>query len=1047
MNRLAKNRILRVFISSTWVDLQPERQTVERGLQRMATIMSVGMASFGSRSCTPKDVCLSEVDRSDVYVGIFAHRYGAVDPESDLSLTELEYRKARQRNLPCLIYLKQEDVPVRPLFIESDIQAASKLKAFKDELKQQPVVSFFTRPEELATMIVADLHNLLGKLLAAEVAPTPAELLADRIRRPLEVMGYSVIQQEKTSEREIRLLCEVTDELGITQRALIGCVEGEIAASDVQTFEVGIRARSADVGMLISYTRIAPSAQDWANATQGRVQLFTLDKFYQLLVNFEPYINRLIADCETKSVPQYYIDLACTKHYFDEQARLVGKDTYWSIDHYIDSWLEEQGRNHISILGDAGTGKTWFCWHYAARQAKRYLADPEHNRIPILIALRDYTEATSIQQLITDTLINQYGLRLSGGYKAFEQINADGKLLLILDGFDEMVRMTDYQMVVNNFWELAMVVVPNSKVLLTCRTAYFRYADEARKVLGGEEMGQATITLPSPKFEVIHIQEFNDEQIIAVLQKRLGDHWQTYWERIKSTYDLANLSQCPAILNAIVETQPRLISFPQVNQATLYKSYTDLWLQKDVREERTFLSADDKHNFIQELAWEMYQTGTIVLHYSKLPELIKQHFRVQRDFAYDLRFQSFLVRDVEGNYRFAHKSFLEFFVAKKLAAVLGRGMKQKDFRETVSMWGRKSLSPEVAQFLRDLVEPEALWMLIEETKGKMFEHVKYAGGNAATVLSLQRETFAGRDISKTIMVGAGLAEPEIAEAKKQGAMLEEPTVPIVPSFDIPETLLRALKDDRCIVFVGSGVSIEAGLPSWGDFMQQIIERLCLDAADARKVDYYTLFQIASDKYPDSGRFELVEQLIKVIDVPALRPSEAHRLIAHLPITRFATTNYDTLLDLALVETKGNVRPVVSKYDLPHTGRVILLKLHGDIKQVGSLVLTRDDYLWHREQEKEVFETLRNWLTQMPSLFLGFSHRDPDIMSLIDVARLSLRQYRPPIFTVELEPSPLRVQELKSKRITPVIVPVGKGESKTDKFLSFLRFLDTCLQAR
>src|SRR5215216_4598876 len=96
----------RVFISSTWLDLQAEREALGKAINQMRGAEFVGMEFFGSRPDKPKDVCLQEVSQSDVYVGIFGHRYGYIDPESGLSMTELEYRQARCLNRPCLIYLK-----------------------------------------------------------------------------------------------------------------------------------------------------------------------------------------------------------------------------------------------------------------------------------------------------------------------------------------------------------------------------------------------------------------------------------------------------------------------------------------------------------------------------------------------------------------------------------------------------------------------------------------------------------------------------------------------------------------------------------------------------------------------------------------------------------------------------------------------------------------------------------------------------------------------------------------------------------------------------
>jgi hypothetical protein len=152
-----------VFLSSTWQDLQPEREAVERALHRMRSTIFSGMEYFGSRPDTPRDVSLAEVDRSDIYVGIFAHRYGS-------GITEAEYRRAQERSLPCLIYLKDDSVPVPPAYIERDAGKAAQLDALKNELKANHTVSFFRSPDDLAAQVAADLHNLLG-----HTAPAPEE--------------------------------------------------------------------------------------------------------------------------------------------------------------------------------------------------------------------------------------------------------------------------------------------------------------------------------------------------------------------------------------------------------------------------------------------------------------------------------------------------------------------------------------------------------------------------------------------------------------------------------------------------------------------------------------------------------------------------------------------------------------------------------------------------------------------------------------------------------------------------------------------------------
>jgi hypothetical protein len=119
-----------------------------------------GMEYFGSRPETPREVSLAEVDRSNIYIGVFAHRYGS-------GITEAEYRRARERGIPCLIYLKDDSVPVPPAHIERAPEKVAKLEALKRELKQHHTVSFFKSPDHLATQVVADLHNRLGSAPSA----------------------------------------------------------------------------------------------------------------------------------------------------------------------------------------------------------------------------------------------------------------------------------------------------------------------------------------------------------------------------------------------------------------------------------------------------------------------------------------------------------------------------------------------------------------------------------------------------------------------------------------------------------------------------------------------------------------------------------------------------------------------------------------------------------------------------------------------------------------------------------------------------------------
>jgi hypothetical protein len=72
------------------------------------------MEFFGARTEAPVDICLEEVRRSDVIVIIVGLRYGSLVPGTDVSFSEAEYNEAYRLRKPCLVYVRDENVPILP---------------------------------------------------------------------------------------------------------------------------------------------------------------------------------------------------------------------------------------------------------------------------------------------------------------------------------------------------------------------------------------------------------------------------------------------------------------------------------------------------------------------------------------------------------------------------------------------------------------------------------------------------------------------------------------------------------------------------------------------------------------------------------------------------------------------------------------------------------------------------------------------------------------------------------------------------------------------
>jgi WD40 repeat protein len=617
------------------------------------------------------------------------------------------------------------------------------------------------------------------------VAQTPGEF--KDVGGLLEAMGYRITDSRLVGS-DLYFLCDAKWGAEIRQE-VAHFVGGEPAAGDIAALNDAVISHGAARGILLTRQSLSAALYDLARQRE-RIQCYALNEFTDRLADFRSYLERLIQEHEASEIPAFYVPLSAESEADEDRQPQVFKP----LESFVDTWLTKPGRNHLSILGDFGTGKTWFCQRYAYLAAKRYLADPTHNRIPVLITLRNYSRAYDVEQIITDAIVNRYKVGLAAGYKTFARLNEAGRTLLIFDGFDEMERrVSDYRTTVDNFWELAKIVCPASKVLLTCRTAYFRHRSEEEETLAPRRYrvslvaGEQVIDLHDrQQFEVMHLLDFTDEDIQSALQKRLPTSWGLTYKKIQELSNLRDLASRPVLLDMIVKTLPQIKDSAQINQATLYAAYVDALLKRRWSEDTDYIPPQDRLFFMKELAWEMYQTQRLSIPFSEFPERVTKHFGLSDEleratfFERDMRTQSYLVRDDTGNYRFAHKSFMEYFVARKLADVIhDLGF---DVGKAIDFWKMQPLSLEIRDFLLDMIcDPTSLWKVLEATRAKTTTDVGYAGGNAILLLHAKGWLPDKMNLSRMVIMGADLSFANLMEA------------------DLRETVLRGVNLSGCVM--------------------------------------------------------------------------------------------------------------------------------------------------------------------------------------------------------------------------------------------------------
>ena len=483
---------------------------------------------------------------------------------------------------------------------------------------------------------------------------------------------------------------------------------------------------------------------------EENIKVTTVHNILQTVANFSEYLNNYIKNYEDSPIfkKDCYIPLT---------ANLETKEDVGIIDNYFDNWIRSGGQLQLTVLGDYGTGKSTVAKRLAYRQAKKYLVNPENERIPILIELKIYQKSISIESLVTDLLINKYSVEIKN-FNAFKHLNESGKLLIILDGFDEMASRVDLNVTLANFREFDKLISEKSKVILTCRTHYFKNQDEIHKLHEGTEIYNKIDEKGG--YSLLFLNPFKEEDFITYLKKFFHNNWEKYYETIINTYNLRELAEKPILLELMVQTLPqiKIEENEKLNHASLYDRYTKFWLNRD--DWRSYLTSNDRELITEELALYLFTNDKDKIFYKDLPKIIKEHFTDKKTFEIDfldqdVRTCAFLNREENGDYSFVHQSFMEFFIAKKFLKEL-KDNNSDNFR-------LKKLQPEIIGFIVNLADGYDIFhKFINFTKDKSFGEIRYLGGNSATIANLMGADFSEMDMSSTILVGANFNNAKLA---------------------------------------------------------------------------------------------------------------------------------------------------------------------------------------------------------------------------------------------------------------------------------------------
>ena len=229
-----------------------------------------------------------------------------------------------------------------------------------------------------------------------------------------------------------------------------------------------------------------------------------------------------------------------------------------------------------------------------------------------------------------------------------------------------------------------------------------------------------------------------------------------------------------------------------------------------------------------------------------------------------------------------------------------------------------------------------------------------------------------------------------------GIMTDQRNGPI----NVPPELVQRTNSGRCVAVIGAGLSRGAGLPDWAGALRSVLawaDRKGHQIRDRDQIEQMLgdkatdLLMIAAELSDQLGPTRYRQALNAVFRPPGVRPTEAHVNLVSVPFAGIITTNYDKLIETAYA-AQGSSPPLVCTHAQPPELSAIMaaegsfiLKAHGDIDQIETVILGRKDY-----QELLMNEAYSRCLSLLCSqytwLFLGFSLTDPDFRLTLDSCR-------------------------------------------------------------
>jgi hypothetical protein len=199
-------------------------------------------------------------------------------------------------------------------------------------------------------------------------------------------------------------------------------------------------------------------------------------------------------------------------------------------------------------------------------------------------------------------------------------------------------------------------------------------------------------------------------------------------------------------------------------------------------------------------------------------------------------------------------------------------------------------------------------------------------------------------------------------------------------------LADAIHRRNAVLFVGAGVSMSIGLPSWHSLVQHMAEELDLPngVVGTGKISYQTLAEFYRLRTGSIGPLRSWMDRHWHVSREMVEKSRLHQLIVELDFPIIYTTNYDRNLEIAFDIYGRKYNRIANARDIAAAkgSATQIVKFHGDFDDDASLVLAETDYFNRLSFDSPLDVKFKADALGSTILFVGYSMSDVNIRLLL-----------------------------------------------------------------